>query len=112
MTDQEIQKAMMENRSDYIASRQIKGRMDDIPPIVGVVVDHPEDRVIVNVPVYFSPSGYVCGECNNFMASENPRDGKIKIFCTCLICSQNLITKIVDLPFCSDYVCEVDPSAV
>lgn len=90
--DQEIQQA------------QVKGRMDDIP-IQGVVHEHPQDKVVVNVPIYFSPTGFICGECNNYMAPDGfQRNGKINVFCTNLYCSQNCITKIVSLPFSDDYI--------
>ena len=92
-----------------LAERQVKGRMDDIP-IQGVVVDHPDDKVIVNVPVYFSPSGFICGECDYFMGYESPKQGKVKAFCTNINCSQNLITKIITLPFSEN--CVVDPCKV
>lgn len=110
MTDREIQQAMVEQRSDYIPPRQVEGRMDDIP-IQGVVHEHPQDKVIMNVPIYLTPAGFVCGECNNYMATDGfPRDGKANVFCTNLYCSQNLITKIITLPFSE--TCIVSPSDV
>lgn len=63
------------------------------------------------VKVYFSHLGFICGECDNVMATDGlPKEGKSKAFCTNPYCSQNLITKIIDLPF--SISCIVSPSDV
>ena len=103
MTDQEIQEARAEQRNDHLAPRQVKGRMDE--PIVEVVIDHPPDKVI---PIYFSPRGFHCGECEGIMAEDGfPKQGKVRAFCTRLTCSQNLITKEITLPFSDNYVVDL-----
>ena len=96
------------NEGKGLATRQVKGRMEDIP-IQGTVIDCPENKVVVNVPIYFSPVGFICGECDYIMATDGfPKEGKVKAFCTNLYCSQNLITKVITLPFSES--CVVSPS--
>lgn len=98
------------NDGKGLATRQVRGRMDDVP-IRGQVIDHSENTVVVNVPIYFSLVGFICGECDNIMAEDGfPKEGRVKAFCTNLYCSQNLITKVITLPFSES--CVVDPSEV
>lgn len=109
--------------------RTLKGRMDDIPEAIEqdlkdkanllgkkaeafkqcLRVDNDRfETFTVQSLIYFSPNGYHCGVCDNIMAGDI-RNGKAKVFCTNPNCSENLIDKVFDLPFISDY--QIVPSS-
>jgi hypothetical protein len=53
--------------------------------------------------IYFSPAGFICGECNQLLFDEPAVNKSMKVFCVNMNCSENLVTKIVKLPEVTEY---------